>query len=661
MTNDDNPRQVPHTFRLSDLPKIDLQVDKGTDFTAWRIQWECYCNLSGLAGQAAEKQVEAFNLCLSRETLAIVQNLGLTNAEKKDVAAIIQALQRYVDGQMNETVERRNFRRRTQQPGESFDDFLISLRELAKTCRFCSESCTEKSIRDQVIKGISDGDTVEDLLQENELTLATTIAKCRSREATKKRRSDITLPEAELVAALRQSQQPTRHNMPATCPGCGSAVHRGGRRQCPAFNQTCLYCHKIGHFARVCRCKPTNQQEDPQSRYQPRANTIRVQSQQPSHKHYLQLYTIKERKAEPAPTIMVQISSSTGTRYIEVLPDSGADISAAGQGILKVLGQHIDDILPSNISPRTVNGTSMIPLGRVPVTIQLAKAVYEDDLHIYPGVSGALISWKAAKGLGILHPQYPYPTTDSHNQTHPKASTCASITGISKSPTAEDLVGQFPTVFDDRIRIMEGEKFHISLTPGATPFCVKTPRTVPFAYRDKLKTELDLLQDQGIIAPVTEVTEWCAPIVVTPKKGSDRIRMCVDLSRLNRYVQRERYMSPTPAEAVADIAAGEAKCFTVLDTAKGYHQCPLDEESQLYTTFITPFGRFKYLRAPYGLSSIAEHYNRRMAEAFEGLTGFRHIVDDIVIFDKDVQTHADHVKQFLQRCQDRQISLNREK
>ena len=157
-------------------------MDKGTDFAAWRLQWECYCNLSGLAGQAAEKQVEAFNLCLSREILAIVQNLGLTNAEKKDIAAIIQALQRYVDGQMNETVERRNFRRRMQQPGESFDDFLISLRELAKTCRFCSESCTEKSIRDQVIEGISDGDTVEDLLQENELTLATTIAKCRSKE-----------------------------------------------------------------------------------------------------------------------------------------------------------------------------------------------------------------------------------------------------------------------------------------------------------------------------------------------------------------------------------------------------------------------------------------------------------------------------------------------
>ena len=178
------------------------------------------------------------------------------------------------------------------------------------------------------------------------------------------------------------------------------------------------------------------------------------------------------------------------------------------------------------------------------------------------------------------------------------------------------------------------EQFHISLTENAIPFCVKTPRSIPFAYRDKLKVELNLLQDQGIIAPVTEVTEWCAPIVVTPKKGTDRIRMCVDLSRLNRYVRRERYQSPTPAEAVADIASGEARYFTVLDAAKGYHQCPLDKESQLYTTFITPFGHFKYLRAPYGLSSIAEHYNRWMAEAFEGLTGFRRIVDDTLYMTK---------------------------
>ena len=216
---------------------------------------------------------------------------------------------------------------------------------------------------------------------------------------------------------------------------------------------------------------------------------------------------------------------------------------------------------------------------------------------------------------------------------------------------------EFPSVFDNQIRAMEEETFHITLVDNVTPFFVKAPRSVPFAYRDKLKEELNLLQEQGIISPMTEVTEWCAPIVVAPKKGTDRIRMCVDLSRLNRYVKRERCQLPTPAEAEADIAAEEARYFAVLDAKKGYHQCLLDEESKVLTTFITAFGRFKYLRAPYGLLSIAEHYNRHMAQAFEGLLGFRRIVDDVVIYDKDAATHADHVKQFIQVSGQRHLTF----
>jgi len=86
----------------------------------------------------------------------------------------------------------------------------------------------------------------------------------------------------------------------------------------------------------------------------------------------------------------------------------------------------------------------------------------------------------------------------------------------------QTLVDQYPVVFDGQVRVMEGEKFHIALMDDAVPFCIKTPRSIPFAYRE---AELELLQQKGIIAPVTEVTEWCSPIVVTPKKGSDRIRM----------------------------------------------------------------------------------------------------------------------------------------
>ena len=120
-------------------------------------------------------------------------------------------------------------------------------------------------------------------------------------------------------------------------------------------------------------------------------------------------------------------------------------------------------------------------------------------------------------------------------------------------------------------------------------------------------------------------------------------------------MKREWYHLVTPAQAVVDIAAENA---TKQNAMKGYHQYPFEKDNQDLTTFITPFGQFKFLRAPYGISSISEHYNRRTDEAFAGLLGFGQIVDDILIYDSDTHQHTQHVWQFLQRCTEKQITLN---
>ena len=110
--------------------------------------------LSGLADSAADIKVHALRYCMSRETLTIVENLGLTEAQKADQAQIIAGLKRYVQGRINETVERRNFRQRKQAQGETFDDYLVSLRELAKTCNFCNNNCLQSNLRDQLVDGV---------------------------------------------------------------------------------------------------------------------------------------------------------------------------------------------------------------------------------------------------------------------------------------------------------------------------------------------------------------------------------------------------------------------------------------------------------------------------------------------------------------------------
>ena len=293
----------------------------------------------------------------------------------------------------------------------------------------------------------------------------------------------------------------------------------------------------------------------------------------------------------------------------------------------------------------------MTPVGSLPVTFSLGAMVYSNVFHVYPQVCRALLSWKAAKRLKILPIYYPCPPSGI----------LPHLDSVEAMPPLDDVIAGYPLVFDGHTKNTEGEEFHIELAEDAQPFCVHTPRAVPFAYCDKLKKELDLLHTLGFIASVTIPTEWCAPIVVTLKKGTEKIRLCVDLSHLNKYVKSERYQSTTPAQAVADIAAENAWVFTNLDVLKGYHQCPFNSVSQLLTTFITPFGRFKFLQAPYGISSISEHYNRRMDEAFAGLQGYHRIVDDVGNFDRDETPHPDHVKQFLQHCSERHITLNRNK
>jgi len=307
----------------------------------------------------------------------------------------------------------------------------------------------------------------------------------------------------------------------------------------------------------------------------------------------------------------------------------------------------------------------MHPLGKLPVSLKLGNKGFADELHIYPDVSGILISWKACKSLGILPDCYPHPliaTTVTLTQVLDSSPiNTVSMNTSTSLLTKNSVINEFPTVFDGTIRTMDSEQFHIHLSSNAKPFCVTSPRSIPFTYCDKLAAKLDLFQQQHIIAPLTKPTDWCVPIIVTPKKNSDSIRMYVDLSHLNYFVRRERYQSCSPAKAVADMAASNVKFFTVLDARKGYHQCLLDAESQLLITFITPFGRFKYPCAPYGISSILEHYDRCMAQDFAGLSRFHQIVDDIVIYDSDTTQHTQHVRAFLQRCEDKQIALNLDK
>ena len=78
------------SVKETDLPKLDLWVDRGSDFAAWKLQWDSYRSLSGLTDQTTAKQVQALTLCFFRETPSVVPNLGLTEEQRASVVCTIK-------------------------------------------------------------------------------------------------------------------------------------------------------------------------------------------------------------------------------------------------------------------------------------------------------------------------------------------------------------------------------------------------------------------------------------------------------------------------------------------------------------------------------------------------------------------------------------------
>ena len=107
--------------------------------------------------------------------------------------------------------------------------------------------------------------------------------------------------------------------------------------------------------------------------------------------------------------------------------------------------------------------------------------------------------------------------------------------------------------------------------------------------------------------------------------------------------------------------------LVLLTLRTAFWHVELDDESSYLTKFNTPFGRYRWLRMPFGISSAPEEYQRRQDQTVEGLPGVRSIIDDILIYgegDTEEEAITDHDVKFrtlMERCKERNLKLNKDK
>lgn len=228
--------------------------------------------------------------------------------------------------------------------------------------------------------------------------------------------------------------------------------------------------------------------------------------------------------------------------------DTGADVTAVPE-TMYIQGQFSSLVKPAKVLLGP-GGTRLRVKGMFTATLSKNNRSTKEDIYVVKGLSTPLLGGTAAMALQLV----------------------ARVENVSLD-SKETVKNEFPALFHG-LGKMEGE-YNIVLKPEAQPFSISTPRRLSLPLLPKVKEELDRMEQQGVISKVEKPTEWCAPMVVVPKRtGSGRVRICTDLTELNKPVMREKHPLPSVEHTLEQLAG--AKVFSKLDANAGFGRfhCP---------------------------------------------------------------------------------------
>jgi hypothetical protein len=194
-------------------------------------------------------------------------------------------------------------------------------------------------------------------------------------------------------------------------------------------------------------------------------------------------------------------------------------------------------------------------------------------------------------------------------------------------------------------------EFVIELQPGTTPIS-KRPYHMPHNELAELKTQLQDLLDKGYIRPSASP---CGCPTLFVKKKDNSLRLYVDYHPLNAATIKNKYPLPR-IDILFDQLAG-AKIFPKIDLRSGYHQIKIKPSDIPKTAFSTRYGLYEYLVMSFGLTNAPAYFMYLMNSIFmPELDKFIVVfIDDILIYSKTKEDHANHIRVVLQRLRDHHL------
>ncbi|XP_033747087.1 uncharacterized protein K02A2.6-like [Pecten maximus] len=432
-----------------------------------------------------------------------------------------------------------------------------------------------------------------------------------------------------------------------SCDACG---FRHDEERCPAWGKVCAACGKLNHFAKKCRSKPRQGYGNQNRRNRPKVYQLEEVNESSDEEFIFTVHKkdVNSIKHVGQPNKIHTIIDINGV-LVECQLDSGSTVNVLPKSkYLQVFDDpQLEKLSETDMTLVMFNQSEMTPVGvrRVQVRNPKNRKKYSVEFVVVDQTVKPILGARVIQAMNLI-------TVNKHN-LYPKAE--APKEEVLQASTTDN------TMFEGLGKL--AGKLHLEVDPTVPP--TKIPvRRIPVSLKDRVQDELMRLTNLGVITPVTTPTDWISSIVVV-KKHNGNLRLCIDPKPLNKALKRNNYAMPTIEDILPEL--NKARLFSVVDAKDGFWHIELDEESSYLTTFGTPWGRYRWIRMPFGISPAPEEFQRRLDEALEGLEGTKAIHDDIVVFgcgDTDAEARQDHDRKLhalFDRCREKNIKLNKEK
>ncbi|UYV78371.1 K02A2.6-like [Cordylochernes scorpioides] len=368
------------------------------------------------------------------------------------------------------------------------------------------------------------------------------------------------------------------HKIIENCRNCGRS-HK--INQCPAYQKRCNKCKKLNHFANLCRSKNTNS------------------------------YKIRQIVGSPEPEMIQEfvIQSVENTNLTE---DWYEEVKIKG----KKVNMKLDTGAQCNVLPLSLAGRLNLEIQRSPV-----KSLISFSGHRIP-VEGQSLAMCMVKNMTAY-----IRFIISRDNTCPilGRQTCSNLGLVKRVNTCQAITQEYQELFEG-IGCLKGYEYEAKFQTSDMNMQVRPPRPIPLSIKERVKKELEEMEDNGIIKKVNYPTPISSQMVIAKQKG--KIRICIDPSDINKVILRSHFPLRTFDQIAVNLHG--SKYFTKLDLKKGYWQ-------------------------------IKKYSRKIMADLLQDLEGTENSMDDILIHAPDPQTLEIRTRAVLQRLKENGIKLNRDK